>query len=652
MNRIVLLAILPILLGLYQNCGGYQSSSENVSNENSVDEEDINQIIASGKTLYASHCAGCHGPMDSSTKAGRTVAQISAAIAGISRMNALDFLTPDQREAISAALIDQENGGGIRIGDNGHLEFSCAQGAVASTPLLKLTNRELRNALNLLLDDFSTTLKNDSELTNLVNTLPSDILLEKKSALKEQSMLVTQLFVNYYFNVAYRAGALIAGSTTGLQNYPNTNACLAAANITQACHQNFVAELTTRAYRRPVPRTESNAIAASFWSTSLTKPQLLQTTFAGIVLMPDFAYKIYDQGTNSGTNMLTINSHELASKVAFFITGAPPDATLRGLASSNQLADAQVLSQQVDRLLAQTGGRNAIQRMFRESYGYDVFDTFNYAANFLNGISTAGLQNAMTAELDNYFYDSVVTNGGTFNTLMTSRSANVSNAALASIYGSTTGAVTLPEVRSGFLNRAAMLAKRSGYRASPIKRGLHVLEHVLCVDVGLPPPDAPTSLPDFGNDIITTRESTFRTSERAGSACVHCHSRINNLGYPFEAFDTLGRHRTSEDVFSGNGTLTASLPVDTDVVTAELGSNATFADSVDLVQGLGQSDKAMMCFVQHLKEFEARTKVTASDSCQMNRSLTVLYGNNQNQGSVVNAIKAIVLSPEFRYWKY
>jgi mono/diheme cytochrome c family protein len=58
-----------------------------------------------GAALYATNCFGCHGALASSTKAGRTAAQIQAAINGSTGgMGFLSTLTPTQVSAIATAL--------------------------------------------------------------------------------------------------------------------------------------------------------------------------------------------------------------------------------------------------------------------------------------------------------------------------------------------------------------------------------------------------------------------------------------------------------------------------------------------------------------------------------------------------------------------
>lgn len=57
-----------------------------------------------GAALYTTYCAGCHGALASSTKIGRTAAQIQSAIDTVSAMQSLSSLTSSQVQAIATAL--------------------------------------------------------------------------------------------------------------------------------------------------------------------------------------------------------------------------------------------------------------------------------------------------------------------------------------------------------------------------------------------------------------------------------------------------------------------------------------------------------------------------------------------------------------------
>ncbi len=646
--------VMPLIL-FFQNCENFTAVqlSEPPVGESPLANTDIS--AARGLSLFSQNCAECHGLADTTSIRGRIANQITISITAVPVMNKFsNILSSYDIQAIANALVIG-GGGGVVIPPAGRPEFACESNTFSMTPLLKLTNREFRNSISSLLDDVSTSLKNDSALQNLMNSMPSDSVIEDRNLLKEQAKLVTQLGVTSSFNISFRASEVLSESS-GLNTYPNTSGCLASGTLSESCYISFIRELSSRAFRRPVSAQEAQSISTTLRDTSLSKAQQIQFAFTAITQMPDFQYKAFDQGAaTSVARVLTLTPHEIAAKISYFLTGFPPDTQLRSLADSGQISNASVLRSEVDRLLALPSAQNTIARLFRESYGYDQYDSFNYSSGFLNGISTTNLRQAMNSELDSYFSNLILNQNATFFDVFTSRTSNINNNDLAQIYGVSPGAnVTLPAVRSGFLNRAAMLTKRSGNRASPIKRGLSVLEHVLCVDVGLPPPSAPTSLPmPNPNEILTTRESTFRSTENQGSTCIGCHFRINNLGYPFESFDTLGRVRTEERVYDGMGAVIASLPVNTATTTREVtSSSVNISHSVQLAEALGRSDKAIMCFTKHLKEFESRSNVATSDGCQMNETLQTLYDRSNQQGSVAESIRSLILSDKFTKWRY
>lgn len=614
--------------------------------------------LAAGRVLYTNNCASCHNSVDASTKRNRTAASIQGAINNVPAMMALRNLTSTEIDQISRALSDVAP---PTIGNNGRAVFACDPMNVPRTPMVKLTNREYINLLNGLLDGFSSTLKTDSQYTTLLSQIPSDILPAGRFTAREQPFLLTDAMALAYFEAAFRAGALLSTNNTGLQNYPNTNSCLATATITQACHQLFVRELASQAFRKSLTTTEANALAATLWDSTLSKETLLQVTFATITQQPDALYKVYDRGTVSprGSRVLTLTAHELASKVSYFLTGQAPDTTLRNLANNGQILNNATLSQEVDRLLSLPAAQTTIQRMFKEAYGYDRFENLNYTPEFLDGQSTTGLAVGMIQELDHYFVHTVLNQQGTFRDLMTSQVSQVTNPALAQVYGvsASTNVISLPTHRAGFLNRAAFLTRRSGNFTSPIKRGLFVLENIMCDSVGAPPPDAPTTIAPNPNpgQYLTTRQRYAASTEATGSSCIACHSRINHLGYPYEHFDSIGRFRTSERIFTSNtGPHVATLPVDTQSLSPDLRPSmpTVISDSVALGTELGNNDKAMMCFVRAMKNFESKVTPTASDNCQMNESLSVLYGTNGTQGSIRQAIRSLILSNDFRLWSY
>lgn len=545
----------------------------------------------------------------------------------------------------------------------GKLNYVCDPSQVAKTPATKLTNREFKTALFSMMDDLASYrphLKGDSALALILDGMPNDSIASGHSTYKEQNFIQSQRLAKSYFDATFRVGEIIFGtSNDSLGVYPNTNQCLNSTTITQVCHQNFVKELASRAFRRTLNSTESNLLAASLWDSTLTKYDLLVTTFVSVLQMPDFLYRTYDQGTPSvrGDRVLTLTAHEVASKLSFFLTGKAPDATLRSLAASGQILDNTILSQQVDRLLATPDAQETIKRLFREMYGYDRFDSFTYSGEFLSGLDKFGLPNAMTAEMDTFFVDIVLNKKGTFSDLLTSQSTNISSQNLATVYGlATPGVTNLQSNRAGFINRAAFLARKSGNYTSPVRRGLAVLEDVLCEPVPPPPPNAPTSVSEeqIVSQLQSTRDRYTHLTETKGSSCIYCHASMNSIGYTFENFDSIGRYRSVEKIYdSSSGPSIGTVNINTQAEIPSLRPTPTVInDSTQLAYDLATNDKAIMCFVKNLKHFESRVPATAADGCQMNESLKTLYGANGSQGSIQNAIKNLILADDFKLWSY
>lgn len=624
-------------------------------NDGLPDSIDPTPLIADasqlGESLYAAHCARCHQPLDTTNKPGRDANQIQLAINNINQMSALSVLNPSEISAIADALVQR---GPASTGANGKVTYACTPGqAPAITSILKLSNREFINTINAILDEFDSNMKSDSSLNNILSSLPSDVVNAGHGKVKEQNNAISSQSVSRRFEASYRVAELISQNNTALSRFANIGSCLTQQTLSGSCHRDFVRELASLTYRRTFNNTQIQALTADLWDSSLDKEQQLILSITSLLQTPDFMYRAYDQGQNSGINSrtLTMTSDEMTEKLAYFITGAPPDAQLRSV--SSQILSANVLEQQVDRLLASSKSEDMVKRLFRESYGYNVTGDNDHPDTIRQGININRLQTAMTTELDAFFVELVQTRQAKFEELFTSRFSNVSNNELAQIYGANQGLVQLPAVRSGFLNRAAYLSRQGRYRTSPVLRGLKVLETVLCESVGEPPPNAPVVFAPPQGGHVSTRALVAHGSEQPGSSCITCHSRINHLGYPFESFDSLGRFRTIEPIYNQSGQELAQVAINTATTTREIANTPVqVSNAMELSSALGRSGKAKACFARHLKEFESRRSLASEDHCQINKTIDELHNDTPNEGSVMDAIKVLIMSDEFRYWRY
>ncbi len=546
----------------------------------------------------------------------------------------------------------------LKIDPSNPARYICDPTLISKSSIMKLANREYANTIKALLDSFAPSLKSDSQLVNLLNFLESDIKTEDKHYNREQFFLLTTAKVNNYFDVAVRAAILASGDAGGLQNYPNTAQCLAATSLTKACHKSFVAEFSKRAFRKTLKSADLQVLADNLWDSNLGKTELIQLTVAAVMQMPDFIYRIYDSGTalGSGTNALSITGSEYATKIAYLITGSPPDATLAALGESGAILNITTAGAQIDRLFALAASKDMTKRLFRETYGYDMYDSFSYSSDFLAGLDPTGLQSAMTKEMDDYFTD-VVSQNGNIRDLMTSQKTTLSTQPLADIYGVplSSNQITLPLNRAGFLNRAAFLSKRSGASNSPVTRGLNIISGLLCGTVAPPPPTAPTNLPSLApGEYYTTRDRFEHLTQNRGTSCVACHNRMNNLGFLFEHFDSIGRLRTKERIFDVNsGHEVTALDVNTTGTTSELsGVDQNYLDSSVLISDLPTNSKVVSCLGRKFSQFESRKVATSSDACKINNFLDQVLDSSGQMGSIQKAMKAYMLSADFKIWSY
>lgn len=108
--------------------------------------------VTSGTTLYASYCAGCHGALASTTKPGRTAAQIQTAInSNTGGMGSLSSLTATQVSAIAAVLPPAPTTPPPPVTDGATLySTNCASchGVLASSTKAGRTAAQIQTAIN------------------------------------------------------------------------------------------------------------------------------------------------------------------------------------------------------------------------------------------------------------------------------------------------------------------------------------------------------------------------------------------------------------------------------------------------------------------------------------------------------------------------
>ena len=96
-------------------------------------------------------------------------------------------------------------------------------------------------------------------------------------------------------------------------------------------------------------------------------------------------------------------------------------------------------------------------------------------------------------------------------------------------------------IRGGLLGQASVLTvSANGIETSPVVRGVWLLDKIMGMPSPPPPDDVPALDPDVRN---ATSVRDLLERHRESEACSQCHRKIDPLGFAWEEFDPIGRHR-------------------------------------------------------------------------------------------------------------
>lgn len=534
---------------------------------------------------------------------------------------------------------------------------TCNESVVGHEDLPRLSEREYRNTLADLLTLVHPDLSSEPAITSALATLPSDVYEGQ-----ETTILVRRDHIQAYFDVALATARTIVGNVDYLAGIPGSEGCLSDEAPDEECLRRSLATFGTRVLRRPLSSAEIDGYVSDYIEgyvdedllpTLETTREKLTALFAILLQSPDFSYRIHDAGENidGDPELFALTQYEIASKISYLIYGSMPDEELYERVARGELATDEDIREEAARMLGQPAARAEVVRFFREWLGYTHHtEPLRYDDEFRDGIELAGLQDAMTREVDELVQHLVFEENATYADLMTTDSAFVYDDNLAAVYGieNPSGRTTLPQQdRQGILSRAAFLTRRSGTEQSPILRGIFVFEAMLCREPGSPPADAEnTEVEVDPNEVLSIRQRVVRLTEQPTQTCVNCHSAFNPLGFAYESFDSLGRHRDIEMIYDPEGLVIGEAPVDTSGEASALGTSAMFDGAAELHQQIASNERAMECMASHYFEHLQRRNIGADDGCHVESMAEALHP--ENGGSILSMIEAATVAQQFR----
>lgn len=259
---------------------------------------------------------------------------------------------------------------------------------------------------------------------------------------------------------------------------------------------------------------------------------------------PEFLY--VTQGNSvaaAGEEDDKISDLALASRLSFFLWSSIPDNELLDLAEQGKLKQPEILSAQVERMLADHRAKRFSKNFVQQWLGLD-------GLNSITHIKDDSLKEAIHGEPIAFFDDTLRNNSSVMDFLHSNYA--VVNERLAQHYGIRdvfgphfrNVAIEPRTHRGGVLTSAAVLAMNSdGKDSHPLKRGIWMLERILHDPPPPPPPNVPeVDLTDPEILKMTLKERI--ADHRNSPACISCHAKIDPWGIAFENYDAMGSYRT------------------------------------------------------------------------------------------------------------
>ena len=323
-----------------------------------------------------------------------------------------------------------------------------------------------------------------------------------------------------------------------------------------ACAERILANLASRAFRRPVSGEDVAPLLALFEEGRQDGgfEQGVQFALRGILIDPEFLFRVErdPEGVVPGT-AFTLSDVELASRLSFFLWSSIPDEELVDAAARGELHDDAVLEAQVARMLRDPRSDALLDNFFGQWLLLrNVGSAAPDADAFLD--FDENLREAMERETELFVESQVRDDRSLLDllradyTFMNERLAR--HYGVPKVYGNHFRRVsTVGTGRRGLLGQGSILTATSyPNRTSPTKRGLWVLENLL----GSPPPPPPPNVPGLPDAAHPEEGRSMSMRERmevhrTSPVCASCHTRMDPLGFSLENFDGIGTWRTEEN---------------------------------------------------------------------------------------------------------
>ena len=307
-----------------------------------------------------------------------------------------------------------------------------------------------------------------------------------------------------YFNNADAIGETVFADTTatGLRQtyvYGLVSPACTPSATDATCSSKIIAAFGAKAWRRPLTTAEVmglQTLATNAISLGETADGSIKQVVKTMLASPQFLYRIEFDPNPTTTVAHSLDPYELATRLSYLGWSSMPDSTLFSLAASGQILTNAILTQQVDRMLADPKGANFTNSFAGQWLGGRDMQAHKVEPTAFPSFND-NLRSAFVTEEMMYFNQFLT--GTLPMTAFFTTQTNFVNTTLAAHYGfgNPTG-TNFQMVMNGSPNRVGFMGLGSfltftsySYRTAPTLRGKWILLNLLCQTIPNPPANVP-----------------------------------------------------------------------------------------------------------------------------------------------------------------
>ena len=418
-----------------------------------------------------------------------------------------------------------------------------------------------------------------------------------------------------------------------------------------SCATSFIQAFGRVAFRTTLATSDARLTTYSkLFMAGSSNSDGAQAVISAMLQSPYFLYRL-ELGKQSGGSF-ALTPYEVATELAYTLTGTAPDSTLLTAADSVNAGSMQMsamIDAQAMRLVGSSSASNSTAVMGFMNGWLGLPRLFTTAKDTTVYTMSATTQNEMQTESQDLIMEAF--NGsGTIGSVLTADHSFV-NKDLATFYGFPTSVTnslgtsftsvkyTAPITRDpGLLATGTIL---NGYARpntdSPTQRGHLVRSRMLCQNIDPPPAGLNTTFMP-STTVETTRDHFINEHEQG--ACAGCHKAMDWIGFAFENYDGWGRYRTTDNGLPTVDTaIIYSSPDDgqDDPVTGLSGAGSLGAY-------LAQSNEVTHCMERYWTYYTYGSSSWAQDGC----TYDAIYSESQTNGfGLKSVLMAILHAPNF-----